>query len=74
MGRQKDIKVIQLFAGFDDDEIDAFVDAADRRSVPADHVFFGMGDLNSSLTRYCFGIGHCLNIMVACRRSGVTTR
>ena len=49
MSRQEDTKTIHLFAGFDDDEIDAFVDAADRKSVSADHVFFGMGNLNSSL-------------------------
>ena len=49
MSRQKDIRSIQLFVGLDDDEIDAFVDTADRKSVPADHVFFGMGNLNSSL-------------------------
>ena len=48
MSRQKDLRAIQLFAGFSDEEIAAFVDAADRRSVPADHVFFGMGTLNSS--------------------------
>jgi CRP-like cAMP-binding protein len=55
MSRQQNLKAIQLFAGFDDDEIDAFVDAADRRSVPAHHVFFGMGNLNSSLFIICAG-------------------
>jgi CRP-like cAMP-binding protein len=49
MSRQEDLKAIQLFTGFDDEEIDAFVAAADRRSVPADHVFYRMGTLNSSL-------------------------
>ena len=49
MSRHEDLRAIQLFAGFDDAEIDAFVDAADRRSVPEDHVFFGMGTLNSLL-------------------------
>ena len=49
MSRQKDIKAIKLFAGFDDDEIEVFVAAADRKTVPADHIFFGMGNLNSSL-------------------------
>ena len=55
MSSQEDLKAIQLFAGFDDDEFDAFVDAAGRRSVPADHVFFGMGNLNSSLFIICAG-------------------
>ncbi len=55
MSRQQNLKAIQLFAGFDDDEIDAFVDAADRNSVPEDHVFFGMGNLNSSLFIICTG-------------------
>ncbi len=49
MSRQQDFKAIRLFAGFDDDEIDAFADAADRKSVAAGHVFFAMGTLNSSL-------------------------
>ena len=49
MSSRQNLKAIQLFAGFDDDEIDAFIGAASRRSVPADHVFFGMGKLNSSL-------------------------
>lgn len=49
MSRQQDIKSIQLFAGFDDDEIDAFVATADSKTVPADHVFFAMGNLNFSL-------------------------
>ena len=42
-------RTIRLFAGLDDDEIDAFVDAAVEHSVPADHIFFSMGDHNSSL-------------------------
>ena len=42
MSSQEDLKAIQLFAEFDDDDFDAFVEATDRRSVPADHVFFGM--------------------------------
>jgi CRP-like cAMP-binding protein len=49
MSRQENFKGIQLFAGFDDDEIEAFANAADRKSVAADHVFFGMGSRNSSL-------------------------
>jgi CRP-like cAMP-binding protein len=49
MSRQEELQAVPLFAGFDDEEIGAFVDAADRRSVPADHVFFGIGTLNSSL-------------------------
>ncbi len=55
MSSQEDLKAIQLFAGFDDDDFDAFVEATDRRSVPADHVFFGMGNLNSSLFIICAG-------------------
>ncbi len=55
MSSQENLKAIQLFAGLGDDEIDAFVDAADRQSVPADHVFFGMGDRNSSLFIICTG-------------------
>lgn len=49
MSRQGNTKSFQLFAGFDDDEIEAFINAADRKIVPADHVFFAMGNLNSSL-------------------------
>jgi len=55
MSRQEEFKAIRLFAGFDGDEIDAFVEAADRKSLPADHVFFGMGDLNSALFIICSG-------------------
>jgi CRP-like cAMP-binding protein len=49
MRGQIDIKAIPLFAEFDDAEVKAVVDAADRRDVPAGHVFFGMGNPNSSL-------------------------
>jgi CRP/FNR family transcriptional regulator/CRP/FNR family cyclic AMP-dependent transcriptional regulator len=49
MSSQEDLGAVQLFAGFDDDEIDAFVKAGVRRSVPADHTFFAMGDRNSSM-------------------------
>jgi CRP-like cAMP-binding protein len=49
MSREQDIKALPLFAGFDADEIDAFLKAADRKSVPADHLFFGMGELNFRL-------------------------
>ena len=49
MSGHEELRGIQLFAGFDDEELGEFVDAADRRSVPANHVFFGMGRLNSSL-------------------------
>jgi potassium efflux system protein len=49
MNSRQNLKAIQLFAEFDDGEIDAFIDAASRRSVPTGHVFFGMGNLNSSL-------------------------
>ena len=55
MSSQENLKASQLFAGFGDDEIAAFVDAGVRRSVPADHVFFRMGDLNSALFIVCAG-------------------
>ncbi len=55
MSNQENLKASELFAGFGDDEIDAFVDAGVRRSVPADHVFFRMGDLNSALFLICAG-------------------
>ena len=55
MSRQDNLGAIRLFAGFGDDEIDGFVDAAVRRAVPAGHVFFRMGDLNSSLFIVCAG-------------------
>ena len=55
MSRQDNLGAIRLFAGFGDDEIDAFVDAAVRRTVPAGHLFFRMGDLNSSLFIVCAG-------------------
>ncbi len=49
MDDYENLRAIQLVAGFDDHEIAAFVDACVRKSVPADHVFFSMGTLNSSL-------------------------
>jgi CRP-like cAMP-binding protein len=49
MSREQDIKTIPLFAGFDADEIDAFLKAAERKSVPADHLFFETGELNFRL-------------------------
>lgn len=49
MSRREDIKAVQLFTGFDEAEIDAFVAAAERKTVPANHVFFAVGNLNSSL-------------------------
>jgi CRP-like cAMP-binding protein len=49
MRRQEDGKAIRFFEGFAEDEINAFVNVANRKSVPADHVFFGMGSPNSSL-------------------------
>ena len=49
MHHQENLKAIQLFAGFDDDEIDAFIAAADGKSIPPEHVFFSMGTPNSSL-------------------------
>ena len=55
MSNQQDLKAIRLFAGFSDDEIDAFVDVSVLRSVPADHLFFRMGNLNSSLFIICAG-------------------
>ncbi len=55
MDNYENLREIQLVAGFDDHEIAAFVDACVRRSVPADHVFFGMGILNSSLFVICAG-------------------
>jgi CRP-like cAMP-binding protein len=55
MSSQENFKASQIFAGFGDDEIAAFVDAGVRRSVPADHVFFRMGDLNSALFIVCAG-------------------
>ncbi len=55
MTSREDLKSIQLFAGFDGDEIDAFISAASNRSVPPDYLFFGMGALNSSLFIICAG-------------------
>ncbi len=55
MDDYENLRAIQLTAGFDDDEIGAFVDACVRRSVPADHVFVSMGTLNSSLFIICAG-------------------
>jgi CRP-like cAMP-binding protein len=55
MDDYENLREIQLIAGFDDDEIAAFVDACVRRSVPGDHVFFSMGALNSSLFIICAG-------------------
>jgi CRP-like cAMP-binding protein/mono/diheme cytochrome c family protein len=49
MQRPENLKVIPLFAGFDDDEINAFIAAANRKTLPPDHVFFAMGKVNSSL-------------------------
>jgi CRP-like cAMP-binding protein len=49
MRGNSDIKAIQLFTGFDDGEIKAFVDAAVRKKVPAGHMFFAMGNSYSSL-------------------------
>jgi CRP/FNR family transcriptional regulator, cyclic AMP receptor protein len=78
MRREQDMKAIQLFAGFDNAEIDAFVAAADRRSVPADHVFFAMGKLNSSLFIIRSGsvkvdrLGTSENIPLATLKAGQT--
>jgi CRP-like cAMP-binding protein len=49
MERRDDLMAVQLFTGFDPDEISAFLSAARRKSVPKDHVFFGVGSENSSL-------------------------
>ena len=78
MSRQDHIKAIQLFAGFDDDEVEAFVDAADRKIVPADHVFFAVGNLNSSLFLICSGsvqvdrLGTAGDISLATLKAGQT--
>jgi CRP/FNR family transcriptional regulator, cyclic AMP receptor protein len=78
MSRQEHIKAIQLFAGFDDDEVEAFVDAADRKIVPADHVFFAVGNLNSSLFLICSGsvqvdrLGTAGDISLAILKAGQT--
>lgn len=55
MGRREKLQAIRLFAGFTDAEIDAFVEAAERKSHPADHLFFAMGSANSSLFVICAG-------------------
>jgi CRP-like cAMP-binding protein len=49
MGDHESLKAIRLFTGFDNDEIDAFINAANDRSVPEGHMFFAMGDRNNSL-------------------------
>jgi CRP/FNR family cyclic AMP-dependent transcriptional regulator len=49
MSRQDELKTIPLLAGFDDQELAAFVGAAQRRSLPADQVVFAMGQRNASL-------------------------
>lgn len=49
MSRQDDLKTIPLLAGFDDQELAAFIGAAHRRSLPADQVVFAMGRPNASL-------------------------
>jgi CRP-like cAMP-binding protein len=78
MSHRDYIKAIQLFAGFDDDEIDAFVEAADHKSLPADHVFFAMGNLNSSLFIICSGsvkvdrVGTAEDIPLATLKAGQT--
>lgn len=46
---------IQFLAGFNDEEIDVFVNAAERRTLPADSVIFRMGDANESLFIICTG-------------------
>jgi hypothetical protein len=49
MKRREDLTAVQLFTGFDEAEIDAFLSGVSRKSVPKDHVFFGVGAENSSL-------------------------
>jgi CRP/FNR family transcriptional regulator, cyclic AMP receptor protein len=49
MNRPDNFKAIPLFAGFDDNEIEAFIAATNRKTLPPDHVFFAMGKVNSSL-------------------------
>jgi len=76
--RQEDTKAIRLLAGFDDDEVNAFVDAAHGKAVPADHVFFGMGNRNSSLFIIRTGsvkverLGSSENIPLATLKAGET--
>lgn len=78
MKRQEGIKAIRLFAGFEEDEIDAFLDAANRRHVPADHVFFAMGERNSLLFIIRSGsvkvdrVGSAEDIPLATLRAGET--
>ena len=55
MSSNRPYQALQLFSGFDDDEIDAFVNSAARQSWPIDHVFFTMGNLNTSLFIICAG-------------------
>jgi CRP/FNR family transcriptional regulator, cyclic AMP receptor protein len=55
MDRNARLSVVQLFNGFDEDEIDAFVGAATLKSAPKDHVFFLVGVPNSSLFIIVFG-------------------
>jgi CRP/FNR family cyclic AMP-dependent transcriptional regulator len=49
MKSKTNLPVIQLFTGFDEDEIEVFIGAATRKAVPKDHVFFTTGAHNSSL-------------------------
>lgn len=49
------LKDMQLFSDFYEAEIDAFIRAANRRPVPAGHVFLRMGAVNASIFIICKG-------------------
>ena len=78
MNSDKPYQALQLFSGFDDNEISAFVEAAARQSWPPDHVFFSMGSLNTSLFIICAGavkverIGTDKDILLTILEAGTT--
>ncbi len=78
MNSDETLQAIELFSGFDDDEISAFVNATARRSLPPDHIFFSMGSVNSSLFIICTGavkverIGTAEDIPLAILEAGKT--
>ncbi len=78
MNRDETLQAIELYSGFDDDEISAFVNATARRSLPPDHIFFAMGSLNSTLFIICTGavkverIGTAEDIPLAILEGGKT--
>ena len=55
MDDQQILEGMQLFAGFKGAETNAFLRAADRRSVPAGHEFLRMGSANDSIYIVCKG-------------------